>query len=115
MNLVTLRQARHQVGVNHHDDDVLLEEKRFQASSIILDYLKLYDSGNYQSLSDFASWFDAFEEPTSAIPGVITAATLIVVGALYENRDGTDDNKSPQTLSRTVVDLLMRRRDPSMA
>lgn len=107
MNLVTLAQVKRHVGQDASFDDKMLEQMRLQASAIILDYLKI-DTGD----TGF-DWFDALGEPAKTIPGVVTAATLLAVGALYENRDGSSG--SPQVLSQTVVDLLMRSRDPAMA
>lgn len=107
MNLVTLKQVKRHVNQDTGFDDQLLERKRFEASAIILDYLKV-------DTSDTAfDWVDELGEPTSRIPGVVTAATLLVVGALYENRDGSDNG--PKALSQTVIDLLMRSRDPTMS
>lgn len=108
MNLVTLRQVKQHVSVDHSLDDEMLEIKRMQASAIIIDYLKLDTSD-----TGF-DWVDAFGEPTSSIPAVVTAATLLAVGALYENRDG-DVWRSPQILSQSIIDLLMRSRAPAMA
>lgn len=107
MNIVTLAQVKHHVNQDTPYDDRMLEEKRLQASAIIIDYLKLDtdDTG--------FDWFDEFGEPTSRIPAVVVAATLIVAGALYENREGSDTGPNP--LSKTVVDLLMRSRIPAMA
>lgn len=107
MNLITLKQLKRHVNQDTSFDDKLLEEKRFAASAIVLDYLKIdtNDTG--------FDWLDMFGEPTKNIPAVVTAATLIVAGALYENRDGS--SSGPQALSQTVVDLLMRSRDPALA
>lgn len=109
MNLVTLRQVKRHVSQDTDADDKMLEEKRFQASAIILDYLKI-DTGDTAF-----DWLDAFGEPTSKIPAVVIAATLLVVGALYENRDGTAGAAGPQALSQTVVDLLARSRTLALA
>ena len=109
MNLVTLTRVKKHLGQDTHYDDRMLEEKRFEASAIVIDYLKLDTSD-----TGF-DWVDAFGEPTAAVPGVVTAATLLVVGALYENRDGRGDSSSPAPLSQTVKDLLMRSRDPALA
>lgn len=108
MNLITLKQAKKHVSQDTSFDDSMLEEMRFRASAIILDYLKT-------DVSDTGfDWVDAFGEPSNTIPGVVTAATLIVLGSMYENRDG-DAWRSPQVLSQSVVDILMRSRDMTMA
>lgn len=102
MNLVTLKQVKRHVNQDTSFDDQLLERKRLEASAIILDYLKVDTSD-----TGF-DWVDLLGEPTANIPAVVTAATLLVVGALYENRDGSADG--PQALSQTVKDLLARSR-----
>lgn len=108
MNLITLAQLKKHVSQDTDFDDRMLEEKRVQASAIIIDYLKI-------DTSDTAfDWVDQLGEPSNTVPAVVTAATLMVAGALYENRDGSTD-RSPQVLSQSVVDMLMRKRDPAMA
>lgn len=107
MNLITLKQLKKHVSQDTNFDDKMLEEKRFHASAIIIDYLKIDTSD-----TSF-DWVDELGEPTRNIPGVVTAATLLVAGSLYENRDGSANG--PQALSQTVVDLLMRSRDPALA
>lgn len=108
MNLVTLREVKRHVSQDTDFDDKQLEEIRVNASAIILDYLKT-DTGDTAF-----DWVDAFGEPTSNIPRVVVAATLHVVGALYENRDGTVVG-APQPLSQTVKDLLARSRTLALA
>ncbi len=86
-----------------------LDRKRNQASGIVLDYIKAdLDSVLF-------NWVDALGEPREdKVPPEIVAATLLVVGALYENRDG-DVWRSPQPLSQSVMDLLWRHRKPALA
>lgn len=108
-NLITLRQLKAHVSQDTEYDDEMLEEKRAQASYLILDYLKLdvNDTG--------FNWCDLFGEPTDKIPGVVVAATLMAAAAMYENRDGSDEQKAPAVLSKSVVDMLMRQRMLTMA
>lgn len=108
MNLVTLKQVKRHVNQDTNLDDKLLEEKRVQASAIILDYLKV-DTGD----TGF-DWCDDLGEPSTLIPAVVTAATLLVAGALYENRDGSG-GAAPQVLSQSVKDLLARSRTLAMS
>ena len=103
MNLVTLKQVKRHVNQDTAFDDKLLEDMRMQGSAIILDYLKVDTSD-----TGF-DWVDLLGEPTRNIPAVVTAATLLVVGSLYENRDGSTGN-APQAISQTVKDLLARSR-----
>lgn len=108
-NLVTLKQAKTQVRVDHDLDDVDLDRKRAQASGIVLDYIKA------DLQSSLFNWVDNLGEPREdKIPPEIVAATLLVVGALYENRDG-DVWRSPQPLSQAAMDLLWRHRKPALA
>ena len=109
LNLVTLTQAKAQVRVDHDFDDTQLDEMRSRASWAVMDYLKIdiYDTG--------FNWVDDFGEPIRGnIPPNIAAAVLLMIGAMYENRDG-DVWRSPQALSQSVMDLLWRYRTPAMA
>jgi len=109
MNLVTLTEVKEHLRVDHDMDDAQINRQRRQASSAVIDYLKV---DVYETAFD---WVDEFGEPiTNNIPQEIIAATLLVCGALYENRDG-DEFRSPQGFSQTVMDLLWRHRDPAMA
>lgn len=108
-NLVTLTQAKTQCRVDHDLDDVDLDKKRNQAAGILLDYLKV------DLNSSLFDWVDGLGEPREErIPPEIAAATLLILGALYENRDG-DAWRSPQPLSQAVMDLVWRHRTPSFA
>lgn len=110
MNLITLKQLKAHVSQDTNFDDKMLERIRRDASYVILDYLKI-DTGD----TSF-DWCDALGEPSNTIPGVVRAATLMAAGAMYENRDGsTVGVNSPQVLSQSVVDMLMRSRDPALA
>lgn len=109
MNLVTLSRAKQHLHVDHSFDDQDIEAKRKQASGIVLDYIKI------DTAATTFNWVDSSGEPDEAhVPPNVVAATLLVLGALYENRDG-DIWRSPQHLSQSVVDLLARFRDPAMA
>lgn len=107
--LITMKDAREHLRMDHDLDDVQINQKRIQASAIVLDYLK-------KDVSDTAfDWVDENGDPDpERLPYQAAAATLLVLGALYENRDG-DVWRSPQHLSQSVIDLLARLRDPAMA
>lgn len=108
MNLITLDQARTQVNLDHELDDGVLNEKRQEASGVILDYLKVdTDDTSF-------NWVDLLGEPTENIPQHVIAATKMCLGAMYENRDG-DVWRAPQPISQSVIDILMRTRKPAMA
>lgn len=112
MNLVTLSQAKAHLRVDHDLDDDDIDDKRGQASDAVMDYIKADEHA-----TDF-NWVDALGEPSTdplnLVPGEVVNATLLTLGAMYENRDG-DAFRSPQPLSQAVMDLLWRHRDPALA
>lgn len=84
------------------DDDVV--QKVHAASEIVMDYLKL--------ATPPTSWQNVGTSPiTYNIPFKIRAATLLVFGELWENRESAIANP----LSPAVEALLHRLRDPAMA
>lgn len=99
MALVTLEQAKRHLRLEDDDEDIDLDEKIDQASEIVLDYLKRSES----------SW----EDP-EFVPRPIQAATLLVLLALYDDREGTGkgDYLNP---GGAVERLLIRYRDPAYA
>lgn len=67
---------------------------------------------SYQQLPPYVAqyWTDDSGEPTEDVPGEVAAATLLVIGALFEDREGEKD-----PISTAVRSLLAMRRDPAMA
>jgi hypothetical protein len=109
LNLVTFRMAKAQLNVDHDLDDDLIDGIRTRASGTVIDYCKI-DIGETAF-----NWVDLLGEPIADnVPPEVVAATLLTIGALYENRDG-DVFRSPFPLSQPVMDLLWRHRDPAMA
>jgi hypothetical protein len=112
VNLVTLREAKSHLNIDHDLDDDVIDRKRGDASSAVMNFIKADEHA-----TDF-NWVDALGEPSTdplnKIPGEVVSATLLVLGAMYENRDG-DAFRSPQPLSQAVMDLLWRHRDPAFA
>lgn len=107
MALVTLDEAKNHLHIElentDHDDD--LDLKREAASAILLDYLKV--SEDY--------WQDSNSAPVSP-PYLIRAATLLILGALFENREGNPAGQGvAEPLSQAVKDLVHRYRDPALA
>lgn len=84
-----------------HDDDIAM--KITQASAIVMDYLKL--------AAPLDAWNNGDSPATYTIPDNIVSATLLVLSELFENRDAN----SSDPISKTVVSLLRRRRDPALA
>ena len=109
LNLVTFTTAKAQLNVDHDLDDDLINGMRTRASGSVIDYCKIDVSE-----SSF-NWVDLYGEPiTDNVPPEVVAAVLLMIGAMYENRDG-DVFRSPQPISQPVMDLLWRHRDPAMA
>ena len=107
--LVTFREAKAQLNMDHDLDDDLINRMRKDASGAVIDYIKI-DIG--ESTFD---WVDLFGEPIADnVPPEVHSAVLLMIGAMYENRDG-DVWRSPQPISQPVMDLLWRHRDPAMA
>lgn len=109
LNLVTFRNAKAQLNVDHDLDDDLINEIRTRSSGAVIDYCKIdVDETSFD-------WVDLFGEPIAGnVPPEVAAAVLLGIGALYENRDG-DVFRSPQPLSQPQMDLLWRHRDPALA
>jgi hypothetical protein len=95
---VSIGQAKDHLGVTLEDSDPDLHLKITQASAIILDYLK--------SRGD-AAWTE------DNAPGPVQAATLLMLGHLYEHRG--DDMKTDADLWEAIRRLLERSRDPAFA
>lgn len=85
--LVDLEKAKRHLSMDDDDADETIVEKIEEASSIVLDYLKL-------------------DEAPNPVPGFVQSATLLAVQALFDGGDPLND---------TVVRLLHRYRDPAFA
>lgn len=103
MGLVTLSQAKAHLKPPGDFDDSRIEDLIRDASEIVCDYLKV-TSDYFQS---------TVGNPNQDVPGAVRAATLLVLGALYDNADGQDPDKEP--LSPAVKALLHSRRTPTLA
>lgn len=93
--LVDIYQAHKHLRIDDDDADEDLDIKIEQASEIVIDYLKTSNSG--------------WEDPDT-VPYPIQAATLLVLGVLWEEREGAVD-----PLTDAVKSLLHRFRDPALA
>lgn len=103
MGLVTLAEARAHLKPAGTIDDTKIEAQIEEATAIVLDYIKL----PYDSYQDTDGGPD--EAALTAAPQ-LRSATLLVLGTLYDNADGT---KEP--LSTAVKAILHSRRDPTLA
>jgi hypothetical protein len=98
MALITIEQAKQQLRIDFDDQNADLQMKMEQASEIVVDYLKKPDHG----------WTDA------TVPKTVQAAILLVLTALFDDRDGSGegDYLAPDG---PVARLLARHRDPAIA
>lgn len=97
MALVSIDAARRQLNLTEDDmadADIAanVADKAEDATAIVIDYLKQPDNG----------W------TVETVPFVVRAAILLVLGALYEGREGGDP------ISDAVRSLLQRLRDPAL-
>jgi hypothetical protein len=91
--LVTLAEAKAHLRVLANDQDTDITMKALAASDIVIDYIKRPAHG----------WTD------TTAPALVKAAILLVLGALFEDREGGDP------ISDAVKSLLHRYRDPAYA
>lgn len=97
MDLVTLADAKlHLHAGDERNADVAL--KVSQASEIVISYI---------GTTAAATW------TTATAPAPVQAATLILLGHLYENRG--DDMKTDEILWNALSRYLCRSRDPVFA
>jgi len=92
--LVTVAEAKSRLRIDFADDDTMLAGLLAEATDHVITYLKKPDHG----------WTE------STVPARIKTAILLVTGAIYENRDGSND-----VLPSSVRSLLRRDRDPALA
>lgn len=98
--LVTLDRAVAHLRIDGNDQDEELLLKVTDASEVVVDYLKRPDHG--------------WDEVTA--PGQVQAAVLLVLGALWSQREGVGQNaENLDPISPAVVSLLRRMRDPALA
>lgn len=112
-DLVTLQQASDHLRRDTDDDDSDLRLKIMAASSAIYAYLK---SGS-DLFTDTAGYLvlDSAGDPVG-VPYQVKAATLLMVGYLYKQRDEDTDKEFEQGyLPRPVTALLYPLRDPALA
>lgn len=109
MMLVSLEQASEHLRRDLDDEDEQdLRLKIESASELVIEYIK--DSAN-------AFIVDGAVVPEK-VPERVKAATLLLLGDLYKNREGTFDNYVPDAygygyLPRAVVALLYPLRIPT--
>ncbi|CAJ6689899.1 head-tail connector protein [Burkholderia pseudomallei] len=100
--LVSFNRALSHLRVEAGEDDDAIKDLIDAASGIIVDYLKLKAVPDEWALED--------GDTPSTVPGPVRSAVLLVLGALYADREGATAPLTP-----AVESLLMRLRDPAVA
>jgi hypothetical protein len=98
MALISKDQAKNHLLIDYDDRDADLEMKMQQAEEIVIDYIKRPDHG----------WTE------QTVPKTVQAAVLLVLTALFDDRDGTGEGDYLRA-SGPVARLLSRHRDPAIA
>jgi hypothetical protein len=104
--LVSTARAKDHLRVAGVRFDADIDFKIQAASHIVLDYLKIYPPDFYSPVGS-ATWEDW---DADGAPELVQAATLLVLGELFESRESASD-----PLSAGVKAILHRYRDPAMA
>jgi hypothetical protein len=113
MMLVTLDQGKSHLRVDFEDEDNDITLKIHAASGAVLNYLKSGANIFLDSNGDLE--FDSNEEPVG-VPFEVKAATLLMLGFLYKDRDENADGAFQQGyLPMPVTALLFPLRDPAIA
>jgi len=115
MMLVSLAKAKQHIRVDHTVEDDLITMYVHSASAAVLNYLK--DGKDVFLDSSGVIEVDSDDEPVG-VPFEVSAATLIMVGYLYRNRDNNDGGTAngafeEGTLPKPVTALLYPLRDPA--
>ena len=100
--LVSFNRALSHLRVEAVEDDDAIKDLIDAASDIVVDYLKLKEIPDTWALEDC--------DTASTVPGAVRSAVLLVLGTLYDDREGTTSPLTP-----AVESLLMRLRDPAVA
>jgi hypothetical protein len=105
MALVTLTLAKKHLRVLHDDDDAEIEAYLAAAETIVTEYL---DRAVYGSTDDSPPGAPPSDDDGTAIEisPAITAAVLLMLGDLYENREADSQDTSSAMLPRAVRALL---------
>lgn len=121
INLVTIKRAERHLRLDIDETTTVhipdLEFKIQQASEIILNYLKIPVPEHTSPVEDSPT-YTYWENNPSAIPFDVQAATLLVLGTLWESREANVAGSfvgSTGVLTDAVKSLLHRRRDPALA
>jgi hypothetical protein len=123
MRLITLSQAKAHIRIDHDAEDVQIGEFIEAASAAIVTYLKSGADSFLNTLGLPEEIYDDSSPPEVIdylVPPEVKAATKILVGELFKNREAQQDGEigGPYGygfLPRPVVMLLFPLRDPALA
>lgn len=110
MMLISLEQARAHLRIDTMDDDADLELKIHAASAAVANYLG--DAADDFLDTDGDPFMDSSGD-APFVPFEVKAATLLMLGALYKDRDGSEQFQQGY-LPAAVTALLYPLRDPVM-
>lgn len=99
--LVTIEAVKLHLRITDEAEDALLEAYMAAASELVQSYLRV--PADYWDVDEFV------DSQRGEPPRAVQVATLLVVGALYEDREGGDP------MSQAVKDILHQYRDPALA
>jgi hypothetical protein len=115
--LVTLEQAKAHLRLEDETVDFDLNLKIHAASGAVLNYLKGANRFIQATVNGILA-FDVDGDPiyTDEVLFEVQAATLLMLGVLYVDRDGDKDHEyEPGYLPRSVTALLYPLRTPALA
>jgi gp6-like head-tail connector protein len=122
MMYVTLQRAKQHLNMDHDQDDVLIEAYIGAASEAVKNYLKSASPYEVERDSNDDSIVDSSGDPIYVVDSsgdkqvkyAVQAATLIMLGFLYKDRDENPDQAFQQGyLPKPVTALLYSLRDPA--
>jgi hypothetical protein len=119
---VTLQRAKQHLNMDHDLDDPLIEAYIGAASEAVKNYLKSASPYEVERDSNDDPVFDSSGDPVYAVDSSgdkivrysVVAATLLMVGFLYKDRDENPDSAFERGfLPKPVTALLYSLRDPA--
>ncbi|AXF51958.1 MAG: hypothetical protein [Caudoviricetes sp.] len=122
MMYVTLARAKQHLNMDHDLDDPLIEAYIGAASEAVKNYLKSASPYEVERDSNDDPVFDSSGDPIYAVDSSgdkivrysVVAATLLMVGFLYKDRDENPDSAFERGyLPKPVTALLYSLRDPA--
>ena len=124
MNYVTLDRAKAHLNMDHDEDDNLIGLYITAASRAVKNYLKSGSPFKIETDSDGNDVLDSNGDPVyerdssgaKIISEEVQAATLLLIGHLYKDRDENPDGAfEAGYLPKPVTALLYPLRDPALA